>query len=281
MADPLAETALADDGYVVVDFLDHERLGELRALCQRLHPAPRSTWESDFYSPSTDEKRAAHEGIATAMADAVGQTFVDHRSLLHNFVLNWPGDDGGLVLHQHSTVVDPARFRSVIVWCALNDADEANGTLHVVPRSHVVQQGPRPERAPSWHEPHAARLLAEHLVSVQVKAGQALVFDNQLLHCSFPNTSERVRLTAGAVVVPRRAEPRVYERVDESTVEVFHLDPEFFLTRQAGDLEWASPDGLDPVGSEPWEQTVVDEDTLCRLIPPGTCHHEVDDGVSS
>jgi hypothetical protein len=44
--------------------------------------------------------------------------------VLHNFVLNWPGPDGGLVLHQHSSVVDPALGSSVVVWCALNDASE-------------------------------------------------------------------------------------------------------------------------------------------------------------
>lgn len=274
LTDSSADGRLSIDGYVVIDLLNPSQVATLLDLAMLLHPAPRSTWESDFYSPVADEKRAAHDGIAATLVDPIRSTFVDHRSVLHNFVINWPGDDGGLVLHQHSTVVDPTRFRSVIVWCALNDADETNGTLHVVPRSHAVQQGPRPERSPSWHEPHTEQLLAEHLVSVPVRAGQALVFDNQLLHCSFPNRSDAPRITAGAAVIPRGAQPRVYEWVDDSTVDVYRLDPEFFLTHQAGDLEWAEPDGLEHLFTEPWSVTAVPEGALADLIPRGTCRHD-------
>ncbi|MFZ4432505.1 MAG: phytanoyl-CoA dioxygenase family protein [Microthrixaceae bacterium] len=273
LLDPEAERRLVQDGYVVVDLLEPAQIVELRSLCEQLHSVPRSTWESDFYSPYPADKRAAHEGIGSVFAEPVRRHFAAHRSVLHNFVVNWPGSDGGLVLHQHSTVVDPARFRSVILWCALNDADEDNGTLHVVPRSHLVQRGPRPERSASWHEPHTAELLADHLVSVPVRAGQALVFDNQLLHCSFPNSTSEPRLTAGAVVLPMAAEARFYELADDGRVDVHLLDPEFFLEQVAGDLEWARPTGLEKLTSEDWVPTVVTSEELPALVGPGTCPH--------
>lgn len=275
LLDPDAEARLLEDGYVVVDLLAPAEVAELRALCGQLHPEPRSTWESDFYSPDPGDKRAAHQGIGSVLAEPVRRHFSAHRSVLHNFVVNWPGPDGGLVLHQHSTVVDPARFRSVILWCALNDADEENGTLHVVPRSHLVQRGPRPERSASWHEPHTDTLLARHLVAVPIRAGQALVFDNQLLHCSFPNSTSSPRMTAGAVVLPLAAEPRFYELAGDDRVDVHRLDPEFFLHEVAGDLEWARPTGLDLVATEPWSPTVVAAEDLDSLVGAGTCAHTV------
>jgi hypothetical protein len=272
--DAAAQRELREEGYVVLDLLAPPELRALQAVSEELHARPGAGWESDFYSPDPQVKRRVHEEIGRALAPGVARHFVDHRTLLHNFVINWPGDDGGLVLHQHSSLVDERRFRSVIAWCAVNPATEENGTLHVVPRSHRLQQGPRPERSGSWLNEHRARLLRDHLVSVPVEPGQALIFDNQLLHCSFPNRTGSPRITAAAAIIPSAATPRFYESLGESRVRIHRLDPEFFFEHVAGDLEWASPEGLEVLGEEPWAPTEVAERDLLRLIPHGTCHHE-------
>lgn len=268
LRDPVLQTRLSSEGFVVVDLLSESDTAALLQVCNELHPTSNGGWESDFYSPSPEVKATAQRSIAAGFAAAVEREFVDHRSLMHNFVLNWPGPDGGLVLHQHSTLVDDRRFRSAIVWCGLTHADVANGTLHVVPRSHLVQRGPRPERGASWHDPHIETILRDYLVPVPVRPGQAIIFDNQLLHCSFANTTDRPRLTAVAVVIPNAAEPLYYESGGDSTVMVHRLDPEFFLQNVAGDLEWARPDGLELLEEAPWEPTVVTESELDRLLGP-------------
>ncbi len=273
LLDPALDEILRTQGYVVVELLEADELDGLRRRFHELHPAPASTWESDFYTGDTAMKREVHRTIGDAFAPGLARRFCGHRSVLHNFVINWPGPDGGLVLHQHSSVVDPARGSSVVVWCALNDAVEANGTLHVVPRSHTVQLGPRPERTTSWHEPYTDELLEEFLVRVEVPAGSALVFDNQLLHCSFPNTTDEPRITAAAVVVPTDLEPLFYERVDGTTARAYRLDPEFFLTHAPGDLEWASPEGLEVVADVPWAPVEVGRDQLEALRPATACPH--------
>ena len=274
LIDPQADALLRSEGWVVVDLLDPAEAASLLSRCTELHPGSGTGWESDFYSPDAEIKRAAHAAIADGLAPGIERCFVDHRSVLHNFVMNWPGPEGGLVLHQHSTVVDERRFRSVIVWCALTPATEQNGTLHVVPRSHLVQRGPRPEHTPSWHEDHEEVLLRDHLTSVPVAPGQALVFDNQLLHCSFANATGEPRLTAAAVVVPNEAEVCYFAPGGAGRVEVYHVDPEFFFSREAGSFEWASPEGLPLVREQAWEPTVVDTASLAAMLPAGTCRHE-------
>jgi ectoine hydroxylase-related dioxygenase (phytanoyl-CoA dioxygenase family) len=274
LVDPVLDETLRVHGFVVVDLLESDELATLLARFHELHPAPTTTtWESDFYTGDTGMKRTVHRTIGDAFAPGIGRHFRGHHSVLHNFVINWPGPDGGLVLHQHSSVVDPALGSSVVVWCALNDASEANGTLHVVPASHTVQLGPRPERTSSWHEPFTEQLLEEFLVRVEVPAGHALVFDNQLLHCSFPNTTDEPRITAAAVVVPDALEPLFYERLDDTTARAYRLDPEFFLTHAPGDLEWATPEGLEVVGDVPWAPVDVTAAQVERMRPDTACPH--------
>ena len=90
-----------------------------------------------------------------------------------------------------STLDAQADYTSV--WCALDDIDETNGTLLLLPRD--ASQPPCP-----WHQPADAvvedwlestgRPLA---VAATVRAGDAIVFSSQLWHCSEQNVSAAPR----------------------------------------------------------------------------------------
>jgi len=273
LVDAQLDEQLRTRGFAVIDLLDETTLGSLQSLFTELHPVPSSTWESDFYDEDPNIKRRVHQEVAEAFAPSIDRLFCDHRTVLHNFVANWPGPDGGLPLHQHSSIVDPAKFSSVVVWCALNEATESNGTLHVVEASHLVQVGPRPERTTSWHEAVNDELLTDYLTTVEIGPGQALVFDNQLLHCSFANQTDSPRLTAVAIVIPRGATPLFYERSTDTTASVYRLDPEFFLSTEPGQLEWGDPNSLELLDTQEWTAPEIAESDLSGLLPRGNCRH--------
>ena len=278
--DPVLESRFRELGYVVVDFLTPAAAADLLTVCRGLHPAPTEgarAWECDFYAEERHTKETAAAAIAEAFAAPVDHVLRDHRTFLHNFVLNWPGPDGGLELHQHSSTVDEREFRSAVIWCALNDSTEANGTLHVVPRSHRVLQGHKAERGPEWIDGLRDELLADHLTSIPLRAGQALIFDNGLLHCSFPNRTDTPRVTGVATVAPRTAELRYFDCAG-SSVQVYRLDPEFFLGNVSAGMEWATPEGLELIGTEPVASPSLTADDLLLLLggEPPTCRHALE-----
>lgn len=271
--DPGSEEAFVRDGYVVVDLLDAAATARLRDRCLQLHPDPGSGFNSDFFHPDRDFRRRVDAELSPAIAGAVDAHLCDHRPLLSTFVINWPGPDGGLVLHQHTSVVDESRFRSLVAWVALNDATEENGTLHVVPRSHVLQRGPRPERSQSWSEEHRDLLMGGRLTSIPLAAGSAVLFDNQLVHCSTANLTSEPRMSVVSVITPRTAQPRYYEAAGEAGVRSYSLDREFFLTNDATGYEWPDPVGLPLLSEEPWTPTRVSAEVVEATVPPGTCRH--------
>ena len=110
-------------------------------------------------------------------------------------------------------------------------------------------------------------------MSVPVDPGQAIVFDNQLLHCSFENSTDQPRVSAAAIVIPDAAEFRYYAPSDESRVRIYRADPEFFIDNQAGDFEWAEPEGLEFVAELPWTPTTIEADDLTSVLRDGTCSH--------
>ena len=260
---------------MVVDLLDADELRRLAAAHERHHPAPSTTWDSDFFDPSPEVKADVAKVIAETVQQGIDRHLVDHRPILSNFVVNWPGPDGGLPIHHHTSVVDDRRFRSVVAWCAVNDADEANGTLHVVERSHLVPRGPWGEGRPHWFESRRDLMVEQHLTAVEVRAGQALLFDNSLLHCSFPNAGEQPRRSAVAIVVPNAAPLRYYRWLPSGQTEAYELDPQFFIGNASPWGEWADPSGLPFLGTEPDTDTVATEAEIDALLRPGTCSHEV------
>jgi ectoine hydroxylase-related dioxygenase (phytanoyl-CoA dioxygenase family) len=273
LRDPDLNARLRTHGYLVVDLLDADGVAELRSLADDVHDTPRTGWVTDFYEPDPAIKRAIADGLRRVFRPSIERLFVDHHSILHNFVLNWPGEGGGLKLHQHSSVIDDTTNRSVLMWCAVSRTTEENGTLHVIPRSHLIQQGPCPERAESWHEQHEPQLLRDHLVSVPLEPGQALIFDNQLLHCSFSNSTDEPRVAAAVVVIPSEADMRYYEIAGEDAVRIYRLDPDFFIDNPAGELLWAEPDGLELIEEVAWAPTSVSPEDLAEMLPSGTCTH--------
>ena len=89
------------------------------------------------------------------------------------------------------------------VWCALDDIDETNGTLLLLPRD-------APQPSSPWHQPAdvATKSWLEstgrsHAVAATVRAGDAIVFSSRLWHCSEPNVSGASRRAFYAQYAPR------------------------------------------------------------------------------
>jgi ectoine hydroxylase-related dioxygenase (phytanoyl-CoA dioxygenase family) len=83
----------------------------------------------------------------------------------------------------------------VSFWCPLDDITEDNGCLLLLPFDAPQPPGASPdlpasEPALDWLQGEAA---APHVLSMNVRAGTAVLFSSQLWHCSKPNVSGRDR----------------------------------------------------------------------------------------
>jgi beta-hydroxylase len=168
---------------------------------------------------------------------------VDHRAFMSSFLIKWPGPGSDLYLHRDTTYVDEDRHRSVSLWVALDDADDdlGNGPLLVLPGSHTAEEYRGTNVVPT-HRDDDDRIRPT-MVSVPVRAGQAVVMDNRLLHASGPNRSDRPRVAAAGAVVPRGAELLHAVALPDGLVGVTRVDDEFFATRTPRDLAEDPPAG--------------------------------------
>jgi non-heme Fe2+,alpha-ketoglutarate-dependent halogenase len=138
--------------------------------------------------------------LAEYLQDLLGPDIVCHVS---QYICKAPGDDMRVVWHQDASF-NPMDARCVVVWTAIDEAVIENGCMWFIAGSH--RRGAL-ECLEAGHEvPNADEYGPS--VPIELKAGEAVLFSDLLLHSSPGNRSTHMRrggLTAtyaGADLVP-------------------------------------------------------------------------------
>lgn len=179
------------DGYIAnVPLLDEDELSQVRervqsdgAALRPLHPHVRIDWVRDLLRG---------ERLTAYLRDLLGPNVVCHVS---QYLNKPPGHAGYTSAHQDAAF-NAMDARSVIVWIALADADEANGCMHFMPGSHLLGGLTIvSERDCNLRREAAADAEARcGSVPIEMRAGCAAFFSDLLVHTSPPNrTTDRDR----------------------------------------------------------------------------------------
>lgn len=125
-----------------------------------------------------------------------------------------------LGLHMHTPfTIDPFE-RGLVSWCSLVDCDVDSGALFVIPRSHRMHRYIQLAGEDRYFVSYMDELIERHAVPVPVKAGEAVIFDNLLLHGSSPNTTDGPRPVIVHACMKAGAEMVSYRRSDDGRIQV-------------------------------------------------------------
>ena len=105
------------------------------------------------------------------------------------------GDPKRVPWHQDASFWSLSPARTVTVWLAIDDADEANSAMRFIPGTHDKGALPTSERGEGavFHKGTAnAEAMGEPFTN-SLKAGQLSLHADMLVHGSLPNTSDRRR----------------------------------------------------------------------------------------
>lgn len=280
LADPDLQAEFARVGFVKLHLLDDEAVDRLRAIYDEIFPEELSGFIPTYAVPMPDRKAVATERVRAELGPAVLPLFDRHRAFNSSFLMKYPGDDSALPLHQDVTYVNERVFRTAVAWVALDDADDEldNGPLQVVPGSHRFDHMYRGTHT-WWPYGGVTDFLEEHcLVSLPVRRGDVLIMDNALIHCSFPNRTDRSRLAVALALAPEEAE-LVHAIGDESgTLSIYDVDEAFFVDETPYTLmDHGLPERYSRREVTPVEPLVFTEDELVELcgLPEDTVTHSV------
>jgi phytanoyl-CoA hydroxylase len=102
-----------------------------------------------------------------------------------------PAGARGQALHQDNFYLRAQPSTCIAAWLALDDCDEINGCMQIVPGSHKwpLLCTVKADTVKSFTDVTVPIPEGQDVRPVLMKAGDVLYFDGQVVHGSFPNTS--------------------------------------------------------------------------------------------
>lgn len=203
------QTSFEKNGYVILPFYTPEEIKELEEVYYRLHPED----EKGFF-PSTFSKDKNYRNEADSEINRIGNRSIekycqDIQVVCGSFIVKSPGPDSGMCVHQDMSLVDESRFTGINIWVPLVDLTIENGALFILPGSHRLFPTYRGSSIPEFFSPVMDDMI-DYLKPVTIKAGEAVFFDQSIIHFSPANYSDKIRIVTNTYFCHKDTEFRTY-----------------------------------------------------------------------
>lgn len=237
LQDPILEEQFQRDGFVVVDLAPPEVIAELQALYDELDSGIDDGYYPSLMSADEDYKASTHREVAARLWPLLSQVLESYEPLLGVFMVKHPGPETEVVPHQDWIIAEENGRPSISTWLPLTPVDEISGRMAVLPGSNHWLEGLRGSPTfPTQWEGVYERVRDELMQPLDIKVGQAMVYDVRLLHGTPPNLSGATRVVASLYAIPEGAAPIHYHRDPAGAVRGYQVPRDFCTTFRIGDV---------------------------------------------
>lgn len=228
-----------EKGVVKVPFFDAETVAQLQRFHKEQNPNERFntqdksvSYHFSFLDSNREYKRRVFEHLSKIFQPVLDKYLATYEPLVINFVNKEPGL-GEVPVHQNWDFVDEEKFTSVSVWVPLVDVGLNSGALEFIPGTHrTFRNIHRSPSIPWFFKRYVNELKRDFLQPITVKAGEALIFDDSIIHYSKPNKADYARLVIQVIAKPKAAQALHWYRKSLLFKKEYHkllVDNEFFL----------------------------------------------------
>jgi hypothetical protein len=237
MVDPIFQDAelqakFESQGFVTIPFLSEEEVKKLLDVFWTLHPnLNNSGFQSSSFSNDFSYKKKVSDSITTIFQPHFEKIFKGYRALGSAFLYKQPDTHSILPIHQDWTLVDEEKYVAINIWVPLIDATPYNGSLYVLPGSHYgVVKALRCPTLPMFFTGFE-QLMIDHSLPMSVKAGEAIVLNQSLVHYSPPNQSDSIRIAITSAVISAESKMNFHYCADttKNEVELFEMEDDFLI----------------------------------------------------
>lgn len=231
--DPVHQEKFDREGYLTLQFLSQEEIKQLLEIYSELHPD--SSFErfySSSYSGDFKYKKDVSDRVTEIFKPNFERIFKDYFAFGSAFLVKPPTNESELAIHQDWTIVDEEKFVAINCWVPLIDINETNGGLQVVPGSHYSNfKSMRAPTMPFFFTGHD-ELAIEAAQQLLVKAGEAVILNQSLVHFSPPNHSDKVRIAITSGIKSKGA-PMIFHYKDNQSskeeIDVYKMEENFLI----------------------------------------------------
>jgi hypothetical protein len=243
------------NGFVVLPFYNASEISYLLELYRKLHPVDEKGFFPSTFSKDKNYRKRVDEEIQRTGKRSIDEYFIDIQVVGGSFIVKAPGPESVMEVHQDMTLLDESVYTAINIWCPLVDLTPHNGVLYVLPESHRIYPTYRGASIPNIYE-NVYQEIKQYMVPQYLKAGEAIVFDQSIIHYSPPNLSDSIRPVTNIFITHKDAVFRTayYDKVNHpNEIELFEQDRNIITDyEQFGENIYDRPKVGKSLGYVPW-----------------------------
>ena len=266
------------NGYLLLPALNQDDISQLRDLYSELGIKDEKGYGFHVAMDNTDKYLV--QKMVTKITDVVlpkVQEYLHETQLFTaSFVVKEPNPQGVVPPHQDwSFVENEIDHCSVTCWIPLQDVTMDNGCMGVIKGSNNFFESHRPSPSPQVETPLKKHMFTifPFLELIEMKAGEALIFNNKTIHASPPNITNETRLAVGLGFTQKEAEIRHYylKPGTNDTLLKYKITPDFFLKYDNSQLselynKGLAIDGIGAAEEMPYVFEDLDAEAFTKMI---------------
>jgi Phytanoyl-CoA dioxygenase (PhyH) len=229
-ADPSLQAQFEKNGYIKIRILDE---GKIKTLTQLYSDLTQDNTPNGFFSTvgeNTTMKKDMHQHFANPFFHLWSSVFLDYKPVFSNFITK-KSADSTMNYHQDWSFIEESSGKcSLNIWCPLVDTFHENGNLAVIPGSHYLKHQLRTSNFHYCPYRPYQDYFKGLAVELPTAAGEAIIYDNALIHGSAPNLGETNRLTASILAIPKEDSIVIHHiSEDKKIVNLYKVKDDYLL----------------------------------------------------
>lgn len=222
------QKSLNENGFVIVNFLNSEEVNELLSDFKANHKQGVNGFYTSTFSKDKDYRKKVDALIQQKMQRGLNEYFTDYKVHCGSYIVKGADEKSQLKIHQDMTLVDESVYTGINIWIPLIDLTIENGAIEILPKSHRLFKTYRGASLPDIYdgiESEVHKLMRPQYL----KAGQAIIFDQSIIHYSPANKSKEVRPVINTFITHKNAGIQIcyWDKNERKEIELFNQAPDF------------------------------------------------------
>ncbi len=263
LTNKILDEELSVNGYTVINFFNDEETRLLRSLNKKLtKPYPGTGLNFSFHHADSEKLAENDREFRAAFETSIMDHFLDCTLFGSGFINKGIGIRNAVPYHQDWTIVREEDTSAIACWVPLQDTGPYSGSITVIPRSHTLKTGVRTLNHPTITIDLHDKNIAAHTKTINLSAGQGIVYFPRLFHGTHPNNTLWIRRTLVLTLLPKETTSYFYYLNESQTAyNIYLLPSDFHLNYKKYILENGfrnfAPVGTEPVHKQADKQEII------------------------
>lgn len=208
---PIHESNFLRHGFAVINVPNLELLNELEMIYRSQVHSNIDGLQLSLKEIETDVILYLHQQSIVLVQPLLNSILLNHNIIASGFINKLPGKNNTAGLHRDPSFTNENEHNTLLLWCPLTNTNIENGTIGIIPDSHKLFNGYKGMVYGKYDFSNEESQIIEHFgQDIELKKGEAIIFNTALLHYSKQNKTEHDRLVYTCFIIPNEAKPICY-----------------------------------------------------------------------